>query len=70
MLPGERWIHHLNPIGSIGSLYVVVKIDIGVIIQMPPSLVMLKKILVFLMILIGRMMWKKNNNMPDTMVLK
>ncbi len=33
--PGESCVHHIHPTGSIIVLYVVVKIDIGVIAQLP-----------------------------------
>jgi len=37
MLLGERYAHHLDLIGSMIILYVVVEIDIRVIVEMPPS---------------------------------
>lgn len=57
MLPGKRCVHHLNPIRSMIISYVVVEIDIRVIVQMPPPLIMLTKILYIIMSLIGFMMW-------------
>lgn len=35
MLLKERWTHHLDPMGSIGVLYVVVKKDIGILSKCP-----------------------------------
>ena len=60
MLPEERCVHHLHPTGSMIVLYVVVKMDIGVIAIMHP-LIMLTQILVLLMILIGLMVKNRKN---------
>lgn len=44
--------------------------DIGVIVQMPPPLVMLTQVLVPFMVLIGLMMIKRKNKAPNIMLLK
>ena len=70
MLPGERCMHHLHPTGSMIFLYVVVKMDIEVIAQMPPPPIALTQILVLLMSLIGLMVKKKKIEAPVRMALK
>ena len=70
MLPGERCVHHLHPTGSMIVLYVVVKMDIGVIAQMPPPPIVLTQILVLLMSLIGLMVKKRKNEALERVTLK
>lgn len=56
ILHGNQCVHHLNPIGNMTVLYVLVEMDIRVMFLMPPPLVILKQMLVLLMSLIGLMM--------------
>ena len=70
MLSEERCVHHLHPTRSIIVLYVVVKMDIGVISQMPLPPIALTQILVLLMSLIGLMVKKRKNKAPERVALK
>ena len=70
MLPRERCVHHLYPTRSIIVLYVVVKMDIGVIAQIPTHPIMLTQVLVLLMSMTGLMVKKRKNEELERVTLK
>ena len=70
MLPGERCVHYLHPTGSMIIIYVMVKIDIGVIALMQPPPIVLTQILVLLLSLTGLMVKKRKNEALKEVALK
>ena len=70
MLPRERYVHYLHPTGSMIVLYVVVKMDIGAVAQMPPPPIALTQVLVLLMSLTGLMVKKRKNEALERVTLK